>query len=230
MVAISPVWPPASVPWATISSTPACMWRAACSALPHMAPIITPRARRSSTTSGGGEPSALTTSFTCACASATASSRRAPSGVMPPRPCTISRSMRSFSSWRQRRNLRLAQDVLHEVAMRLRDQLVQVFARLLGLRVVVGGDDHVHAVGPAVDMLVDPAQFGLELLRREGGSAQHAEAAGLGHFHHHVAAVREGEDRQLASELLAEGCLHVQYRRGLRRVRVRVITMRCRAS
>ena len=29
MVEISPVWPPASVPWATIRSTPAAWWRSA---------------------------------------------------------------------------------------------------------------------------------------------------------------------------------------------------------
>ena len=97
MVAISPVWPPASVPWATITSTPAAMWRTACSALPQRAPIKMPRSRNSATTSGGGEPRALTTKFTCEWVSATASSRRAPSGVMLPRPSTISCSILSFS-------------------------------------------------------------------------------------------------------------------------------------
>ena len=65
MVAISPVWPPASVPCATISSTPAARCRAACEPLPHMAPTTMPRRFNSATTSGGGAPKALTSIFTC---------------------------------------------------------------------------------------------------------------------------------------------------------------------
>jgi len=37
MVPISPVWPPASEPWATMMSTPASTWRRACSTLPQRA-------------------------------------------------------------------------------------------------------------------------------------------------------------------------------------------------
>ena len=98
MVAMSPVCPPASVPCATITCTPAALWRAACCPLPHIAPIMTLRSRSSATTSGGGEPNALTTSLIWGCASATRSSRRAPSGVILPRPSTISRSTRARSS------------------------------------------------------------------------------------------------------------------------------------
>ena len=47
----------------------------------------------------------------------------------------------------------------------------------------------VDAVGPAVDVLVDPVQLELELLGRERERAEHAHAAGVGDRGDHVAAV-----------------------------------------
>ena len=54
-------------------------------------------------------------------------------------------------------------------------------------------------------MLVDPVQLDLELLGREADGAEHAEAAGLAHGGDDVAAVGEGEDRELDAELVADG-------------------------
>ncbi|COY66756.1 Uncharacterised protein [Mycobacterium tuberculosis] len=59
MVATSPVWPPASVPCATIRSTPAAACRRACCAVPARAATSTSWLWARSTRSGGGGPSAL---------------------------------------------------------------------------------------------------------------------------------------------------------------------------
>ena len=52
-VATCPVWPPASVPWATTRSHPASTARTACSTLPHMLTTTTSWRWQSSTTSVG---------------------------------------------------------------------------------------------------------------------------------------------------------------------------------
>ena len=106
----------------------------------------------------------------------------------------------------------VAQDFVHEGAVRRRDQFLQVFRAALSLFVVGRRDDDVNAVGPALRVLVDPTQLGFKLLGRKGGRAEHAKAAGLGDFHHHVATMRESEDGQLAAQFFTEegshfGCL-----------------------
>ena len=62
--------------------------------------------------------------------------------------------------------------------------------------------DDVDAVRLAVDVLVDPVELDLELLGRERERAEHAEPAGLAHRGDDVAAVAEGEDRELDPEHL----------------------------
>ena len=57
-------------------------------------------------------------------------------------------------------------------------------------------------------LLVDPVEFDLELLGGESDGAEHAEAAGLADRDHHIAAVREGEDRELDAEVVADGRVH----------------------
>ena len=66
----------------------------------------------------------------------------------------------------------------------------------------------VDAVRLAADVLVDPLQLELELVRREGERAEHAHAAGVRHRGDDVAAVREGKDRELDAEHLGETVLH----------------------
>ena len=80
---------------------------------------------------------------------------------------------------------------------------------VLALALELGRHDDVDAVGLAVDMVVDPAQFLLKLVRAECDTAQHAEATGVGHRGDNVATVTEGEERELDAELVADLCLHL---------------------
>ena len=73
---------------------------------------------------------------------------------------------------------------------------------------VLVGDDDVDAVGVVADVLVDPVELDLELLGREADGAEHAEAAGLADRDDDVAAVGEGEDRELDAEVVADGGVH----------------------
>ena len=80
MVAIVPVWPPASVPCATSRSTPAASWRSACLGAPTSAATTTPAAWPRSTRSGGGVPRALAISA-IRWLNAASSSDSAPAGL-----------------------------------------------------------------------------------------------------------------------------------------------------
>ena len=89
-----------------------------------------------------------------------------------------------------------------EVAVVVGDAAGQVAARqLLALALELGGHDDVDAVGLAAHLVVDPGQLLVELLGRERGRAEHAEAAGVGHRGDDVAAVAEGEEREVDAEL-----------------------------
>ncbi len=70
------------------------------------------------------------------------------------------------------------------------------------------GDQQVDAVGLAVDVLVDPFEIDFQALRGVGDGAQHAEAAGVRHRRHDVAAMAESEQGKLDSELPAQSRLH----------------------
>lgn len=59
----------------------------------------------------------------------------------------------------------------------------------------------------------------LELLGGESDRAEHAESAGLADRDDHVAAVGEGEDRQIDAELVTEGGMHTAPRLGDRESR-----------
>ena len=58
------------------------------------------------------------------------------------------------------------------------------------------------------DVLVDPVELDLELLRGVSDSAEHPETAGLTDGHHDVTAVGESEDRKLDIEVVADGRVH----------------------
>ena len=70
-------------------------------------------------------------------------------------------------------------------------------------------DEEIHAIGFAIDVLVDPLQLRLERL---GGSdidgAEHAHSAGLGDLHHDIPAMGKGEERKLDSEFSADRRVH----------------------
>ena len=73
---------------------------------------------------------------------------------------------------------------------------------------VLAGDDDVDAVGVLADVLVEPVELDLELLGREADGAEHAESAGVGHRRDDVAAMGEGEDRELDAEPVADLGVH----------------------
>ena len=106
----------------------------------------------------------------------------------------------------------LGEDLVGELHVLLRHHVAQHLPELLRVELVhplvLAGDDDVDAVGLVADVLVDPLQLHLELLGREADGAEHAEAARLGDGGHDVAAVGEGEDRELDAELVAEGGVH----------------------
>ena len=99
-----------------------------------------------------------------------------------------------------------------ELAVLQRDHRAQVLLELarvhLAHALVLLRDHQIDAVGLVADVLVDPAALDLELLGREADRAEHAEAARLRDRGDHVAAVREGEDRELDAEALAEIGVH----------------------
>ena len=97
----------------------------------------------------------------------------------------------------------VGEDLAREFQVLLRDEGVELLLEHLGGQVgrihalVLVGDDDVHAVRMVADVLVDPVQLDLELLRGEADRAQHAEAAGLADGDDNVPAVGEREDRVL---------------------------------
>src|SRR5581483_6148578 len=105
----------------------------------------------------------------------------------------------------------------------LPQQRVEEAAVLLGDQVGEGGavearaplhagqllrDEDVDAVRLSPHRFVDPPQLHVELIGREGGGPEDAEAARPGHGGHHVAAVAEGQDGVLHAELVADAGAH----------------------
>jgi len=89
------------------------------------------------------------------------------------------------------------------------DALGQLGARQpLALALELRGHDDVDTVGPALHLLVDPGEFLVEPIRGEGRAAEHTEAAGIGDRGNDVAAVAEGEQREVDAELVADRGLH----------------------
>ena len=203
----SPVWPPASPPWAMMMSTPASVCLSAWFGEPHSAATWRPSAWMCSIMSFGGVPSALAISVIFGWLSATSTCGVAVASVQP-----SSCNVLSLSSVGERDAV-IGEDLAGEVEVLLRHHVGQHLRQLVGGQVrvhalVLVGDDDVDAVGVVADVLVDPVQLDLELLGREADGAEHAEAAGLADGDDDVAAVGEGEDRELDAELVAEGGVH----------------------
>ena len=111
----------------------------------------------------------------------------------------------------QRRHVVLGEDLVGEVPVLLRDHRLEVGE--LGFVAAALPDvghrhDDVSAVRLAVDVLVDPGQLDVELVRRVGERAEHAEASGAAHGRDDVAAMGEREDRELDPEILRDRRLH----------------------
>ena len=110
----------------------------------------------------------------------------------------------------ERRHAIAIQQIVDPLAVRRRDHLVELlFADVaLVLADVLGGDDRIDAVGLAIDVLVDPLQLELELLRAIGHGAQHPEPTGPAHRRHDVAAMAERKDGKLDPQPLTDLSLH----------------------
>ena len=107
----------------------------------------------------------------------------------------------------------VGEDLLAEVQVLLRHHLAQRLGQLLGGQVrvhalVLVRDDDVDAVRVVADVLVDPVELDLQLLGGEADGAEHAEPAGLADRDDDVAAMGEGEDRELDTEFVANGGVH----------------------
>ena len=204
---MSPVWPPPSVPWAMTMSTPASRWRRAWAAEPHSAATRRPaswislddlRRRRAE---GVGDQAHLVV------AERLVDERPAVASVQPSRAGASSSSGSSGTPWSASRTS------LTNVAVLLGDHRGQLGLELVGVdlahALVLAGDDDVDAVG-LVGVLVDPVELDGELLGGEADGAEHAEAAGVGHGGDDVAAVGEGEDRELDAELVADLGAHAR--------------------
>ena len=103
-----------------------------------------------------------------------------------------------------------AEHVLDVLLVALGDHRLE--RRLVERRHLAGGErvrhDDVDAVRLPADVLVDPVELDLELIVRVGERAEHAEPARAADGRDDVAAVAEGEDRELDPELLAESEFH----------------------
>ena len=82
---------------------------------------------------------------------------------------------------------------------------------------VPGRHEHVDPERAATDLLLDPRQLEIEPFRRQAHRSQHAEPAGPADRGHDVAAVAEGEDRELDPEAVAQRGVHAAspYRRAV---------------
>jgi len=105
----------------------------------------------------------------------------------------------------------VGEDLAGERQMLLRHKRVQRLLEHFGGQVgrvhalVLVRDHDVDAVGVVTDVLVDPVQLDLQLLRSEAHRAEHPEATCLAHGDHDVTGVGEREDRELDVELVADG-------------------------
>ena len=107
----------------------------------------------------------------------------------------------------------VGKELAGEVDVALGHHGPQLLGQLLGvlldaLALVLAGDDDVDAVRVLADVLIDPVELDGELFGREADGPEHAEPTRLADSGDHVAAVGEGEDRELDAELVAHGGSH----------------------
>ena len=198
-VVTSPQWPPASVPCATIRSTPACTCltrvllgaderrdghAALSSRFDHVV-------RRHAQRVGDQLDRMAERHLEQVLAGVTGKERR-----------TGPRRLLGL-------DVMCGQQVGDETAVVLRDPAGELTPRqVLAFALELRRHDEVDAVGLRADVVVDPRQLLVQLLRRECRRTKHAEPAGVGDGGHHVPAVTEGEEREIDTELLTDGWLH----------------------
>ena len=112
----------------------------------------------------------------------------------------------------ERRDAVLGEHLVEPLAVVLGDHRLQLVGHPVGIELararIRRGHHHVDAVGLSVDVVVDPVELDVELLGREGQCTEHAEPAGAAHGGDDVAAVAEGEDRQVDAERVADARVH----------------------
>ena len=203
IVATSPVWPPASVPCATIRSTPAAACRRACCGgagqrgdqhVVVVGPLNEVRRRRPER--AGDQPDVVGEGDV---EQRLVSLRRDVEPAALSR-ATARRAPRCRSGPAGRRGTRGAPRAAGP-------GLLGVDAALLGAD-VLGRQQQVDAVGLAAGLLLDPGQLDLQPLGAVRDRAEDAEAPGVGHRGDHVAAVAEGADRELNAEHLGDSGSH----------------------
>ena len=95
----------------------------------------------------------------------------------------------------------LVLEVLDERAVLVRDHLLEVLEVALDER---RRHEQVDAERLVSDLVADPADVGAQLIGREAGGAEDADASGVADGGDHVLGVRERDDGNLAAVLLAQ--------------------------
>ncbi len=204
IVAMVPVWPPASPPCAMTRSTPIACDRFACSTVPARAATFTPRecARVDEVGARGaeraGDQAHRVAERDVEQLVALLRRHRQPAGAR-------------LDALGQRRHVVPREHVVEELPLLRRQQRSEVLARrpCPGGVAELGRQQQVDAVRPALGLLVDPGEVDLQRLRRVGGGTEHPHPARVAHGGDDVAAVAEGEDREVDPEVLAQLVHHV---------------------
>src|SRR5262245_36123553 len=110
----------------------------------------------------------------------------------------------------RRFNSMLRQQVAHEGFMRFRDALRQRAHghTLFFLDRHVLRNEHIDPVRLAIDVVVDPLQFKLKLIRCKRSRTKDAKAAGTTHRGDHVTAVTKSHQRKIYIEHFTERSFH----------------------
>ena len=183
-------------------STPAATWRSACSLAPTRAATGTRCFLPMSIIARGGTPSALAINR-IGCRNESLEHFERALRVERLRLIGRHRCGRQFDVVR-------LEELAGEVAMLRRHPRLETVPGdvRLARRGDILGDQHVDAIGLAVDMVIDPFQFPFDGLGCVDGRAQHAEAAGAAHRGHHVATMAEGEQGKFDTQHLADRRFH----------------------
>ena len=204
---ISPQCPPASPPWAMMMSTPASACLRACDGDPHSAATLRPFVMDVLDHLGGRGAERVRDQCHLR--------------VLQRNLDLRSRGRLGPAEQLQRvvvavvdRHAVVGEDLARKLQMLLRHERIELLLEHLWRQIggihalVLVRNDDVDAIGMVADVLVDPLQLDLELIRRVSDRAQHAEPACLAHGDDDVPAVGERKDRELDVELVADGGVH----------------------
>ena len=212
IVEISPQWPPASVPWAMSTSTPSSTLR---SRVPRAARRARRRARpsraRLSTAYAGGGPSAFTSietgwrSVASTWPGPSTSTPRPAAFITPSTPSGSGGT--SYSASTCSTKSRCSAGISPRASSKSNSSPLPTNFSGIAKSTPYGLPSMFSSIQRQLD---------LELVGAERERAEHAVAAGLAHRGDDVAAVREGEERELDAELVTDGGAHVSSEVGVR--------------